>query len=172
MFTGLNFQPINLFFINSLSAEASCKRFDRNFRSLRWSSYLLASRWSTSTTTMTVELTAIKPSYSSLFVQRVTRWSFRTNVPRAREEVGTWLTLLASNIMNFSVVNVVSWNLCDPIAANASKKFHIELCAKTCGKSIGVEQGQIIYEDERWHATDECFMFLARQLKRIETKRI
>ena len=34
--------------------------------------------------------------------------------------------------------------------------MHVEFCA-TCGKSIGVEQGQISYEDQHWHATDECF---------------
>jgi hypothetical protein len=32
----------------------------------------------------------------------------------------------------------------------------MEYCA-TCGKSIGVEQGQISYEEQSWHATDECF---------------
>ena len=43
-----------------------------------------------------------------------------------------------------------------PYCCKCFEKIHIEFCA-TCGKSIGVEQGQITYEDQHWHATDECF---------------
>lgn len=43
-----------------------------------------------------------------------------------------------------------------PYCCKCFEKVHIEFCA-TCGKSIGVEQGQITYEDQHWHATDECF---------------
>ena len=43
-----------------------------------------------------------------------------------------------------------------PYCCKCFEKIHIEYCA-TCGKSIGVEQGQITYEDQHWHATDDCF---------------
>ena len=43
-----------------------------------------------------------------------------------------------------------------PYCCKCFEKIHIEFCA-TCGKSIGVEQGQITYEDQHWHATDDCF---------------
>jgi len=43
-----------------------------------------------------------------------------------------------------------------PYCCKCFEKVHIEFCA-TCGKSIGVEQGQITYEDQHWHATDDCF---------------
>lgn len=43
-----------------------------------------------------------------------------------------------------------------PYCCKCFEKIHIEYCA-TCGKAIGVEQGQITYEDQHWHATDECF---------------
>ena len=43
-----------------------------------------------------------------------------------------------------------------PYCCKCFEKIHVEYCA-SCGKSIGVEQGQITYEDQHWHATDECF---------------
>lgn len=43
-----------------------------------------------------------------------------------------------------------------PYCCKCFEKIHVEYCA-TCGKAIGVDQGQISYEDQHWHATDECF---------------
>lgn len=43
-----------------------------------------------------------------------------------------------------------------PYCCTCFEKQHVELCA-TCGGPIGVEQGQITYEDQHWHARDECF---------------
>ena len=43
-----------------------------------------------------------------------------------------------------------------PYCCKCFEKIHVEYCA-SCGTSIGVEQGQITYEDQHWHATDECF---------------
>lgn len=43
-----------------------------------------------------------------------------------------------------------------PYCCKCFEKIHVEYCA-SCGKSIGVEQGQITYEDQHWHAADECF---------------
>ncbi|CAF0852384.1 unnamed protein product [Brachionus calyciflorus] len=43
-----------------------------------------------------------------------------------------------------------------PYCCKCFEKIHVEFCA-TCGKAIGVDQGQISYEDQHWHATDECF---------------
>jgi prickle len=43
-----------------------------------------------------------------------------------------------------------------PYCTQCFEKIHVEYCA-TCGKLIGVEQAQISFQDQHWHATDECF---------------
>lgn len=43
-----------------------------------------------------------------------------------------------------------------PYCCSCFERQHTELCA-TCGLVIGVEQGQIAYEGQYWHARDECF---------------
>jgi hypothetical protein len=43
-----------------------------------------------------------------------------------------------------------------PYCCKCFEKVHIEYCA-ACGESIGIDQGQITYEDQHWHASDACF---------------
>jgi hypothetical protein len=43
-----------------------------------------------------------------------------------------------------------------PYCCECYEKVHVEYCT-SCGNTIGLEQGQITYEDMHWHATDECF---------------
>ncbi|RNA02938.1 prickle 1, partial [Brachionus plicatilis] len=43
-----------------------------------------------------------------------------------------------------------------PYCCACFEKVHVEFCA-TCGTAIGVDHGQISYQDQHWHATDHCF---------------